>query len=51
MPVIGDPLTIVAGMLREPFPVFLALCLTYQDLALCGNGRGYARLDGRRTCA
>jgi len=24
-PVIGDPLTIVAGVLREPFPVFLAL--------------------------
>jgi membrane protein YqaA with SNARE-associated domain len=25
MPFIGDPLTIVAGVLREPFPVFLAL--------------------------
>ena len=25
MPVIGDPLTIVAGVLREPFPTFLAL--------------------------
>jgi membrane protein YqaA with SNARE-associated domain len=25
MPIIGDPLTIVAGVLREPFPVFLAL--------------------------
>jgi membrane protein YqaA with SNARE-associated domain len=25
VPVIGDPLTIVAGVLREPFPVFLAL--------------------------
>ena len=24
-PVVGDPLTIVAGVLREPFPVFLAL--------------------------
>jgi membrane protein YqaA with SNARE-associated domain len=24
-PVIGDPLTIVAGVLREPFPVFLVL--------------------------
>ena len=24
-PVIGDPLTIVAGVLREPFPTFLAL--------------------------
>jgi membrane protein YqaA with SNARE-associated domain len=25
VPVIGDPLTLAAGMLREPFPVFLAL--------------------------
>ena len=25
MPVIGDPLTLVAGILREPFPTFLAL--------------------------
>jgi membrane protein YqaA with SNARE-associated domain len=25
MPIIGDLLTIVAGVLREPFPVFLAL--------------------------
>jgi len=25
IPVIGDPLTIVAGMLRERFPVFLAV--------------------------
>ena len=25
LPVIGDPLTIVAGVLREPFPVFLFL--------------------------
>ena len=24
-PFIGDPLTIVAGVLREPFPIFLAL--------------------------
>lgn len=24
-PVIGDPLTLVAGVLREPFPIFLAL--------------------------
>ncbi|RDV03222.1 YqaA family protein [Undibacter mobilis] len=24
-PVIGDPLTVVAGVLREPFPVFLVL--------------------------
>jgi len=24
-PFIGDPLTVVAGVLREPFPVFLAL--------------------------
>jgi membrane protein YqaA with SNARE-associated domain len=25
VPVVGDPLTIVAGVLREPFPVFLLL--------------------------
>jgi membrane protein YqaA with SNARE-associated domain len=25
VPVIGDPLTVVAGVLREPFAVFLAL--------------------------
>jgi membrane protein YqaA with SNARE-associated domain len=25
VPVIGDPLTVVAGVLREPFPMFLAL--------------------------
>ena len=25
MPVIGDPITIVAGVLREPFPIFLLL--------------------------
>jgi membrane protein YqaA with SNARE-associated domain len=24
-PIIGDPLTVAAGVLREPFPVFLAL--------------------------
>ena len=25
VPVIGDPLTVIAGVMREPFPVFLAL--------------------------
>lgn len=25
MPVVGDPITIVAGVLREPFPMFLLL--------------------------
>jgi membrane protein YqaA with SNARE-associated domain len=25
MPIIGHPLTIIARLLREPFPVFLAL--------------------------
>ena len=25
VPIIGDPLTVVAGMLREPFPIFLLL--------------------------
>ncbi|GAB4068924.1 DedA family protein [Ancylobacter sonchi] len=24
-PVVGDPLTLVAGVMREPFPIFLAL--------------------------
>lgn len=24
-PVVGDPLTVVAGVMREPFPIFLAL--------------------------
>jgi membrane protein YqaA with SNARE-associated domain len=28
LPVIGDPLTIVAGVLREPLPVFLLLVAT-----------------------
>jgi len=26
-PIIGDPLTVVAGVLREPFPIFLALVI------------------------
>jgi membrane protein YqaA with SNARE-associated domain len=25
LPIIGDPLTVVAGVLREPFPIFLLL--------------------------
>lgn len=25
MPVVGDPLTVVAGVMREPFPVFLLI--------------------------
>ena len=25
LPIIGDPLTVVAGVMREPFPVFLAI--------------------------
>jgi membrane protein YqaA with SNARE-associated domain len=25
LPIVGDPLTVVAGTMREPFPVFLAL--------------------------
>lgn len=25
MPIIGDPLTVAAGVLREPFPIFLIL--------------------------
>ncbi len=37
VPIIGDPLTIVAGVLREPFPVFLALVAvakTARDIAV-----------------
>lgn len=26
-PIMGDPLTVVAGIMREPFPVFLALVI------------------------
>ena len=25
VPIIGDPLTVAAGVMREPFPVFLAI--------------------------
>ena len=25
LPIVGDPLTVVAGVMREPFPVFLAI--------------------------
>src|SRR3954453_5835602 len=44
VPVIGDPLTIVAGVLREPFPVFLALIVvakTARSLAVTGLTLGY----------
>jgi membrane protein YqaA with SNARE-associated domain len=27
-PIVGDPLTVIAGVLREPFPVFLLLVAT-----------------------
>lgn len=36
MPVIGDPLTIVAGVLREPFPVFLALIVVAKTARYLG---------------
>ncbi len=32
-PIIGDPLTLIAGVMREPFPVFLVLV----TLAKCGR--------------
>ncbi len=44
MPIIGDPLTIVAGVLREPFPVFLALVVvakTARYLAVTGLTLGW----------
>jgi len=38
LPLVGDPLTVVAGVMREPFGVFLVLvtlakCGRYLDLA------------------
>jgi membrane protein YqaA with SNARE-associated domain len=33
LPIVGDPLTVVAGVMREPFPVFLLL------VALAKTGR------------
>jgi membrane protein YqaA with SNARE-associated domain len=44
LPVIGDPLTIVAGVLREPFPVFLllvAVAKTSRYLAVVAIARGW----------
>jgi membrane protein YqaA with SNARE-associated domain len=44
VPIIGDPLTIVAGVLREPFPVFLALVVvakTARYLAVTGLTLGW----------
>ncbi|ADH87936.1 SNARE associated Golgi protein-like protein [Ancylobacter novellus DSM 506] len=45
MPIIGDPLTVVAGVLREPFGMFLALVTLakvgrYVVLALLVSGGG-----------
>jgi membrane protein YqaA with SNARE-associated domain len=44
VPIIGDPLTIVAGVLRKPFPVFLALVIvakTARYLAVTGLTLGW----------
>jgi membrane protein YqaA with SNARE-associated domain len=44
VPIIGDPLTIVAGVLREPFPVFLSLVVvakTARYLAVTGITLGW----------
>ena len=44
LPVIGDPLTIVAGVLREPFPVFLllvAIAKTARYLAVVAIAQGW----------
>ena len=43
-PIIGDPLTIVAGVLREPLPVFIALIVlakTARYLAVTGLTLGW----------
>ena len=44
LPVIGDPLTIVAGVLREPLPVFLlliAIAKTARYLAVVAIAQGW----------
>ena len=44
VPIIGDPLTIVAGVLREPLPVFIALVVvakTARYLAVTGLTLGW----------
>jgi len=44
MPVVGDPLTLVAGVLREPLPVFLvlvAIAKTARYLAVGGLSLGW----------
>ena len=44
LPVVGDPLTIVAGVLREPFPVFLllvAIAKTARYLAVVAITQGW----------
>ena len=46
VPIIGDPLTIVAGVLREPFPVFLALIVvtkTARYLGVAGLTLGWVQ--------
>ena len=43
-PIIGDPLTLVAGVLREPLPVFIALIVvakTARYLAVTGLTLGW----------
>jgi membrane protein YqaA with SNARE-associated domain len=47
LPVVGDPLTVLAGVLREPFPVFLLLvsiAKVGRYLALAGATLGFAKL-------
>lgn len=44
LPVVGDPLTVVAGILREPFPTFLllvAIAKTGRYLVLSGLTLGW----------
>ncbi len=44
LPAIGDPLTIAAGVLREPFPIFLllvAIAKTARYLAVVAITQGW----------
>ena len=47
LPVVGDPLTVLAGVLREPFPVFLLLvgiAKVGRYVALAGATLGFSSL-------
>lgn len=47
LPIVGDPLTLLAGVLREPFPVFLVLVSIAKIgryIVLAGATLGFSRL-------